>query len=147
MTNGSGNSIRILILLTIVIGTLIVTPAAQAQTNPAFSGVTATAENATTAYSNPAGLTRIDHTQIVGLVSIVYGESDFKVKSGTTGGGFGTINNDGWIAIPQFYLSVPFKENWPARSRSRFLFPWLRISTSPCRCTVSSFTRGGTLIS
>lgn len=83
-----------------------------AQTNPAFTGVTASAENATTAYSNPAGLTRIDHTQLVGLLTIGYSESDFKLKSSSTGTELGSITNDGLFFVPQLFLSVPFKEDW-----------------------------------
>ena len=112
MLNVHVNPIRILVVTTVIAFFLIAIPIVRAQTNPAFSGITASADNATTAYYNPAGLTRIDHTQIVGLVSIGYGESDFKVKSGTTGGDLGNIQNDGWFGVPQFYLSVPFKEDW-----------------------------------
>ena len=112
MLNVHVNPIRILVVTTVIVFFLIAIPIVRAQTNPAFSGITASADNATTAYYNPAGLTRIDHTQIVGLVSIGYGESDFKVKSGTTGGDLGNIQNDGWFGVPQFFLSVPFKEDW-----------------------------------
>ena len=112
MIEGIFRRLRLLCVLAAIAMAIGTTPTSQAQTNPAFSGITATADNATTAYNNPAGLTRIDHTQIVGLVSIGYGESEFNVKSGTTGGDLGTINNDGWLAIPQFYLSVPFKDDW-----------------------------------
>ncbi len=103
---------RMLVVLAWISACMILPSIAWAQTNPVFSGVTASAENATTAYSNPAGLTRIDHTQLVGILSLGYSESDFKIKSGTTGGNLGSIENDGFFVVPQFYLSVPFKENW-----------------------------------
>lgn len=103
---------RMSVVLAWISACMILPSIACAQTNPAFSGVTASAENATTAYSNPAGLTRIDHTQLVGIVSLGYSESDFKLKSGTTGGNLGSITNDGYFVVPQLFLSVPFKEDW-----------------------------------
>lgn len=72
------NSKRFPGLLAMLAMFCLTAPVVQAQTNPAFSGITASAEDATAAYNNPAGLTRIDHTQIVGVVSIGYGESDFQ---------------------------------------------------------------------
>lgn len=99
-------------LLLVVAVTTITATVVEAQTNPAFTGMTASAENATTAYSNPAGMTRIDHTQLVGLVTLGYSESDFKLKNGTTGANLGSITNEGTFLVPQLYLSIPFKKNW-----------------------------------
>lgn len=73
MLNVHVNPIRILVVTTAIVFFLIAIPIARAKTNPAFSGITASADNATTAYYNPAGLTRTENTQIVGLVSIGYG--------------------------------------------------------------------------
>lgn len=93
--------------IVVAAGMIGLTPAAQAQLGPALSGLTASATDASTAYMNPAGLTRLPHTQIVGLASIGYTVSEFEVKPGTTMAGGDPEDDKSFVLIPAFYLSKP----------------------------------------
>ncbi len=99
----------------VVVGLLIaaVEPAT-AQLAPAFSSLNATAQDATTAYWNPAGLTRVPNTQLVLIGSIGYVASEFKVKEGTTTSGGDPDDGSGVVVIPSAFLSVPFADKWRA---------------------------------
>jgi long-chain fatty acid transport protein len=59
---------------------------------------------------NPAGLTRLPHTQIVAIASIGYTVSEFEVKDGTTTSGGNPEDDNGFILIPAFYLSKPLSD-------------------------------------
>jgi len=85
---------------------------ASAQLRPAFSGLNATAEDATTAYMNPAGLTRIPNTQIVGIATFAYTVSEFEVKTGTSVSGGSPDKDESFLFVPSFYLSKPLGEKF-----------------------------------
>ena len=104
-------SIKCFLFFLIVAGMIGFTKTTSAQLSPSFSGLNATANDATTAYMNPAGLTRIPNTQIVGLVTVAYSVSEFEVKPGTTVSGGNPKNDDEVLLIPSFYLSKPLGEN------------------------------------
>ena len=80
---------------------------AEAQLRPAHSGNFAAADSAATAYSNPAGMSRLDRTEFVFDTLLAYSRSQFKVSNGTTtSGGDGDTNNN-FFAIPSLYFVTP----------------------------------------
>ncbi len=89
---------------------LILGPESYAQLGPVFTGLSAAAENASTAYSNPAGLTRLDNTEFVLQFTGLYSVSDFVLKEGTTAEGDGPEKNENFIYIPSLYFNKPVGE-------------------------------------
>ncbi len=72
----------------------------------AYAGSAAVAENASTVFFNPAGMTQLQDREIsVGAVA-VKARYDFSNSASSTGGltGSGAKNND-WIVIPDVYMS------------------------------------------
>jgi long-chain fatty acid transport protein len=80
---------------------------AEAQLRPANSGNFAAADSAATAYSNPAGMIRLDRTEVVLDTLLGYSKSEFKVSSATTASGGNGDPNDNFFAIPSFYIVAP----------------------------------------
>lgn len=80
---------------------------------PAHSGTLATADSAETAYTNPAGMVRIDEeTRTFGAV-IGKGFNDFEIdKSNTTVGGGNPDSNNLPVGIPAFYWVRPLSDDW-----------------------------------
>ncbi len=79
----------------------------------AYAGQAAAAENASTIYFNPAGLTRLPGRQITGTVSIIKPQTEFTDNGGSrspggaaapAGGGNGG-DAGGWNYVPNGYLS------------------------------------------
>jgi len=81
----------------------------------------AEAADASTIFANPAGLTRLEGTQIMGGVTAVVPHSTFndsgsKRFTGTTSGGL-TSQDDyapGVVAAPSFYVSKKLNDRWTA---------------------------------
>ena len=92
---------------------VIVAPASAQQLRPALSGLNATAEDATTVYWNPAGMTRLPHTELVLVGSLGYVASEFNVKETTETGGDPEDGSD-FVFIPSAFLALPLSENWRA---------------------------------
>jgi long-chain fatty acid transport protein len=85
---------------------------AVAGNGPALTGLVARADDASTAFFNPAGLMRVADNQIVGQPTIVYTQSKFKVQPGSTfAGGNAKSDKDGAV-IPSFYWSKPLGESF-----------------------------------
>jgi long-chain fatty acid transport protein len=99
-------------LIALVLGILVFRGTAPAQLGPAFSGLNATARDATTTYWNPAGMARIPNTQLVAIASVGYVASEFKVKPGTTVSGGDPEDDSGLVLIPSLYFSKPLGEKW-----------------------------------
>jgi len=75
----------------------------------AFAGGAAIAEDASTIFFNPAGMTYIDGTQVVGALHLIKPNADFKDKGSSSGGAFAPLGDEGPNAgglafIPNFYL-------------------------------------------
>jgi long-subunit fatty acid transport protein len=64
----------------LVVGLVGLTAQAWAQLGPGFSGLTASADHAVTAYSNPAGMTRLPDTELDTVVTLAYSASKFKLR-------------------------------------------------------------------
>ena len=84
--------------------------AARAQLGPARAGSLAQADNASTAGSNPAGLTRIGQQQFVLDTMVTYSDNEFEVKPGTTTSGGDPDNDPEWGGIPSLAWSRPMSE-------------------------------------
>lgn len=78
---------------------------------PGFSGVTANADSAETAATNPAGMTRIKKPSIYGNPMILYTKSETEINASDTGAK-NTISDDGWVALPGLYYVHPLDDRW-----------------------------------
>jgi long-chain fatty acid transport protein len=96
----------------VVMASLALFPSVAAgQIGPAVSGVTGSANDATAAFFSPAGITRLDQSQLVVQTALVLTESKFDVDTATESGGNG--DNDLSIAgIPGLYYVRPLNERW-----------------------------------
>lgn len=84
---------------------------ATGEIGPALSGLTGSANDATSVFSSPAGITRLDRPEIVVQTALVYESSKFEVDKATFGGGDG--DNDQQIAaIPGIFYVHPLGERW-----------------------------------
>jgi len=84
---------------------------AAGQIGPAFTGLTASAKDATAAFGSPAGITRLKEPQLVtqALVAITY--SEFDVDQDNVGGGDG--ESDFTVTpIPGIFYVRPLNERW-----------------------------------
>jgi len=81
----------------------------------AFAGAAAIAEDASTIYSNPAGMTYIEGTQIVGAIHFIKPSAEFNNKGSIAGAGR-SLGGEGGDAgdlayVPNFYFMTPLTEN------------------------------------
>ena len=84
---------------------------AAGQIGPAFTGITASAKDATAAFGSPAGITRLKEPQLVtqALVAMTY--SEFDVDQDNVGGGDG--ESDFTVTpIPGIFYVRPLNERW-----------------------------------
>lgn len=80
----------------------------------AFSGGAAQADDASTAFYNPAGLTRLKEKQLTINLSAVSLKSEFKGESTTLGGtpvNGKKVSADALDVLPSIYFSAPMSEN------------------------------------
>lgn len=81
----------------------------------AFAGAAAIAEDASTIYSNPAGMTYIEGTQAVGVLHLIKPSVDFNNQGSIAGTGrpLGVEGGDagGLAYVPNFYFMTPINEN------------------------------------
>ncbi len=85
----------------------------------AFAGGSAIAEDASTVYFNPAGMMRLEGTQLVNAIHIIDPEADFDNKGSTlnpaVGGGFisGPDDDGGDLAyVPNLYITHRLNNSW-----------------------------------
>ena len=79
--------------------------AAQADVGPALSGITARADDASTVFWSPAGITRLDRPELVTQATLVAMESKFNVKESNRDGG--NADYDSSILLVPGYLLCP----------------------------------------
>jgi long-chain fatty acid transport protein len=79
---------------------------AGATDGPAFAGLIASANDAVTAATNPAGLTRLHEAEWVGGVRAFYSSSDFTTTAQSVGGSLTNSSNSS-LAIPSLYYARP----------------------------------------
>jgi long-chain fatty acid transport protein len=78
---------------------------------PAMTGLNGHANDATTAFTCPAGITRLDQSEVVLQTTFVYEDSKFKVDDATFGGGDGDSDSS-ILAIPALYYVRPLNDRW-----------------------------------
>lgn len=86
---------------------------AQADVGPAMSGITARANDASTVFWNPAGITRMDKPELMMQASLAAMDSKFNVKESNRSGG--DADSDFKILpVPGVYYAHPLNERWSA---------------------------------
>jgi long-chain fatty acid transport protein len=90
---------------------LAVVPPTQAG-GPAFSGLFAEANNAETVYNNPAGMTRLEGTQVTGQGIFIMGFSQFEVDEELTTVDGGNPRDSNPAFVPAGYYSREFNNKW-----------------------------------
>lgn len=86
---------------------LVLAGSANAQLRPGMAGNFATAENAATAYYNPAGMTRLERREFIIDTTFAFTNSKFKVNGNTSTPGGDSDRNKGLVAIPSLYFVTP----------------------------------------
>ena len=82
-----------------------------AEIGPALSGLTGSANDATAVFFSPAGITRLDQSEMVVQAAFAFKESKFEVDEATYSGG--NADNDQQIAvIPGVFYAKPLNERW-----------------------------------
>ncbi|MGD9019777.1 MAG: outer membrane protein transport protein [Desulfuromonadales bacterium] len=82
-----------------------------AEIGPALSGLTGSANDATAVFFSPAGITRLDQSEMVVQAAFMFKESKFEVDEATYSGG--DSDNDQQIAvIPGVFYARPLNERW-----------------------------------
>jgi long-chain fatty acid transport protein len=84
----------------------------------AYAGQAAAAENASTIFFNPAGMTRLPGRQVSGAINLIRPSSEFTNSGGSTapgglpspGGNGGDIGD--WAAVPNAYMSWQIDPKW-----------------------------------
>ena len=87
--------------------------AAQADSGPALSGITARADNASSVFWSPAGITRLEQPELVIEATLVAMESKFNVKQSNIAGGNADYDSS-ILLVPGIYYAHPLNERWSA---------------------------------
>ena len=87
--------------------------AAQADMGPALSGITARANDASTVFWSPAGITRIEQPELVVQATLVAMDSKFNVKASNRPGGDADPDFS-LLPVPGVYYAHPLNERWSA---------------------------------
>jgi len=77
----------------------------------AYAGMSATAEDASTVYFNPAGMSYLKGRQFVGAVNFIKPGAKFSNTNSTTIGSDGGDAGD-WAAVPSLYLTADINSQW-----------------------------------
>jgi len=86
---------------------------AQADVGPAMSGITARANDASTVFWSPAGITRIDRPELVVQATLVAMDSKFNVDESNRSGG-NADSDFSLLPVPGLYYAQPLDERWTA---------------------------------
>jgi long-chain fatty acid transport protein len=84
---------------------------ALAEVGPALTGITASANDATSVYWSPAGITRLDRPSLVVQSMLVRTESRFKVDESNIDGG-DADNDTSYLVVPAIYYVHPINDRW-----------------------------------
>jgi len=84
---------------------------AQADIGPAGSGLTARASNASSAFWSPAGINRLDQTELMVGATVAVTQSKFEVDESNRSGGDADSDTT-LLAIPSFYYVHPVNDRW-----------------------------------
>lgn len=92
-------------------GTLYLTEINSTDVALTGAGWSARANDATTAYTNPAGMIRLEGSQYEGMLMPIYLVSDFEADSDNTVPG-NTKNADAWLPSGSFYYANRINDKW-----------------------------------
>lgn len=103
------SAVKCVVLLTVMLALL--PNLAAAEVGPALSGLTGSANDATSVFFSPAGITRLEQPEMVIQAAFMFKESKFEVDEATYSGG--DSDNDQQIAlIPGVFYARPLNERW-----------------------------------
>jgi len=83
--------------------------AAQADVGPALTGITARADDASTVFWSPAGITRLDQPELLIQATLVAMESKFNVKQSNIVGGNADYDSSILLVPAFYYADNPFR--------------------------------------
>lgn len=100
---------RIAVIFVVVL--LAASTALAAGPYPAMTGLSASADSAAVAGSNPAGMTRFDSRVMRGEILAFFTDNTWEGQLGNTGAT--VVSNDtGTTVVPSGNLVLPFRDNW-----------------------------------
>lgn len=99
------------LLLAIFASTPLPWSTARADMGPALTGLTAAANDATSVFWSPAGITRLDRPELLLQSTLVYKNAKFDVDRATFAGGSADRDEE-LLAIPAFYYAHPLNDRW-----------------------------------
>jgi long-chain fatty acid transport protein len=94
-----------------VFAMLVPCSTAMAEMGPALTGITARANDATSVFWSPAGITRLERPELVVQSTTVYKNAKFDVDQATFDGG-NADRDEEILAIPAFYYAHPINDRW-----------------------------------
>ena len=78
----------------------------------AAAGYAARAQDASTVFTNPAGMSRLDQSQVLGGLQALYGKVEFSPNSATTSSGGGGGNAVGWMPGGSAFIVQKLNQDW-----------------------------------
>ena len=78
---------------------------------PALTGITASANDATSVFWSPAGIARLERPELLVQSTLVYKNAKFDVDQATLAGGSADRDEEG-LVIPAFYYAHPLNDRW-----------------------------------
>ena len=108
---GSTNGFRLFICRAAAALVVLSPYAAQGEIGPALTGLTGRANDATSVFFSPAGITRLDRPEVVAQATFMYQESRFDVQQATYSGGDSDKDNRLFV-LPAAYYVHPVSERW-----------------------------------
>ena len=99
------------LLLATFASTSLLWSTARAEMGPALTGLTAAANDATSVFWSPAGITRLQRPELLVQSTLVYKNAKFDVDRATFPGGSADRDEE-FLVIPAFYYAHPLNERW-----------------------------------
>jgi len=108
---GSANGFRLVICRAAAALAVLLPYAALGEIGPALTGLTGRANDATSVFFSPAGITRLERPELVAQATFMYQESKFDVQQASVAGG-DSDRDSRLFTIPAAYYVHPLGERW-----------------------------------
>ena len=108
---GSANGFRLVICRAAAALAVLSPCAALGEIGPALTGLTGRANDATSVFFSPAGITRLDRPELVAQATFMYQESKFDVQQASVAGG-DSDRDSRVFTIPAAYYVHPLGDRW-----------------------------------